>query len=89
MPIENWTVSEKEKNEALELQGMIKDAGLSWPQLDMLLELKRGVVAEWCRAHSVVPAGMMERIKEILEKVKVGKIKPPVVSSDDFFYQRP
>ena len=79
MPIENWTMSRDEVNKALELQQVIKDAGLSWPQVDILLDMKEGTVHEWCRAHNVMPHGMLERIKEVLDKVKAGKLREPIL----------
>ena len=81
--IENWKMSKDEIQDALQLQAIIKDAGISWPQLDMLLEVREGTVHEWCRGHSQVPRGTMERIKEILDGVKQGKIKPPIVRGED------
>jgi len=80
--IENWTMSREEIDNALRLQAMIKDAGISWPQLDMLLEVREGTVHEWCRAHDRVPRGTMEKITEILDGVKQGKIKPPIVQGE-------
>ncbi|OGO04602.1 MAG: hypothetical protein A2Y60_01850 [Chloroflexi bacterium RBG_13_54_9] len=79
MPIENWVMSREDVAKALELQRQIKEAGLTWPQLDILLQMKRGTVADWCRAHERVPAPIMQRITEILDGVKAGKIKPPIV----------
>lgn len=81
--IENWTMSREEIQGALQLQAMIKDAGVSWPQLDMLLEVRKGTVHEWCRGHARVPQDTMEKIKLILEKVKAGKIKPPIVREEE------
>jgi hypothetical protein len=79
MPIENWVMSHEDIDKALELQRQIKDAGLTWPQLDVLLEMKRGTTNEWCRGHERVPNQLMQRIREILDGVKTGKIKPPIV----------
>ena len=79
MPIENWTISREEIDKALELQRLIKEAGLSWPQVDILLDMKEGTVHEYCRGHARVQPQIMSRIKEILEKVKAGKIKPPIL----------
>lgn len=77
--IEEWKMSKAEIAEALELQRQIREAGLSWPQVDMLLERPRGTVQEWCRGHARVPGQFQQQIKEILDKVKDGKLKPPVV----------
>jgi hypothetical protein len=82
MPIENWTMSHEDIDKALELQTQIKEAGLNWPQLDLLLEMKRGTVEQWCRAHQRVPGPLKERIREILDGVKTGKITPPIVNKE-------
>ena len=83
MPIENWTISREEIDKALELQRLIKEAGLSWPQVDRLLGMREGTIHEYCRGHVRVQPQVMSQIREILDEVKAGKVKPPIVWGEE------
>jgi transcriptional regulator with XRE-family HTH domain len=81
--IENWTTSQGDIDEALQLQAMRKEAGITRPQLARLLELSDVTYMDYERAHARVPPQTMQKIREILDGVKAGKIKPPIVSGEE------
>jgi len=82
-PIENWKMSRQEIDKALELQQMRKEAGITRPQMAKLLELRPEGYLEYERGHERIPPQTMDRIKQILDGVKSGKIKPPIVWGEE------
>jgi len=81
--IENWVIDRDDINKALELQAMRKEAGITRPQLARLLELNDAQYMDYERGHARVSPQLMQRIKEILDKVKSGKIRPPIVWGEE------
>jgi hypothetical protein len=79
MTVENWRTTKDDITAAVALQAMIREAEITWAQVDVLLGVPRGRVGEYCRGHESVPPPRMQKIKEILDGVKTGKIKAPIV----------